>query len=58
MKKMTKEMILNKAKELNIKFIRLRFTDILGKNERGGVRIGFLNKVVGKHYLEGTQRGV
>ena len=27
---MTKEMILNKAKELNIKFIRLRFTDILG----------------------------
>ena len=30
MKKMTKEMILNKAKELNIKFIRLRFTDILG----------------------------
>lgn len=30
MKKITKEMILNKAKELNIKFIRLRFTDILG----------------------------
>ena len=30
MKKMTKEMILNKARELNIKFVRLRFTDILG----------------------------
>jgi len=30
MKKITKEMILNKAKELNIKFVRLRFTDILG----------------------------
>jgi glutamine synthetase len=30
MKKITKEMILNKAKELSIKFIRLRFTDILG----------------------------
>ncbi|RXG62891.1 glutamine synthetase, partial [Candidatus Atribacteria bacterium 1244-E10-H5-B2] len=30
MKKITKEMILNKAKGLSIKFIRLRFTDILG----------------------------
>lgn len=26
--------------------------------KEAGVRIGFLNKVVGKHYLEGTQRGV
>jgi glutamine synthetase len=30
MRKMTKEMILNKVEELNIKFVRLRFTDILG----------------------------
>ncbi|MGC8913894.1 MAG: hypothetical protein ACP5LE_08260, partial [Thermoplasmata archaeon] len=26
--------------------------------KEAGVRIGFINKVVGKHYLEGTQKGV
>ena len=26
--------------------------------KQAGVRIGFINKIVGKHYLEGTQRGV
>jgi glycosyltransferase involved in cell wall biosynthesis len=26
--------------------------------KKAGVRIGFIDKVVGKHYLEGTQRGV
>ena len=30
MKKLNKEVILDKVKELNIKFVRLRFTDILG----------------------------
>jgi hypothetical protein len=26
--------------------------------KEAGVRIGFIDKVIGKHYLEGTQRGV
>jgi len=26
--------------------------------KEAGVRIGFINKIVGKHYLEGTQRGI
>ena len=46
MKKMTKEMILNKAKELNIKFIRLRFTDILGMPKNVEIPIRELEKAL------------
>lgn len=43
---MTKEMILNKAKELNIKFIRLRFTDILGMPKNVEIPIRELKKAL------------
>ena len=46
MKKMTKEMILNKAKELNIKFIRLRFTDILGMPKNVEIPVRELKKAL------------
>ncbi|MBE3091833.1 MAG: type I glutamate--ammonia ligase [Candidatus Atribacteria bacterium] len=46
MEKMTKEMILNKAKELNIKFIRLRFTDILGMPKNVEIPIRELKKAL------------
>jgi len=46
MKKMTKEMILNKAKELNIKFIRLRFTDILGMPKNVEIPVRELGKAL------------
>lgn len=46
MKKMTKEMILNKAKELNIKFIRLRFTDILGMPKNVEIPVRELEKAL------------
>ncbi len=29
-----------------------------GRMKEAGVRIGFLNRVVGKHFLEGSQRGI
>lgn len=43
---MTKEMILNKAKELNIKFIRLRFTDILGMPKNVEIPVRELKKAL------------
>lgn len=43
---MTKEEILNKAKELNIKFIRLRFTDILGMPKNVEIPIRELKKAL------------
>ena len=46
MKKMTKEMILNKAKELNVKFIRLRFTDILGMPKNVEIPVRELKKAL------------
>ncbi len=46
MKKMTKEMILNKAKELNIKFVRLRFTDILGMPKNVEIPVRELEKAL------------
>jgi glutamine synthetase len=46
MKKITKEMILNKAKELNIKFIRLRFTDILGMPKNVEIPVRELEKAL------------
>ncbi|MBU4227732.1 type I glutamate--ammonia ligase [bacterium] len=46
MEKMTKEMILNKAKELNIKFIRLRFTDILGMPKNVEIPVRELKKAL------------
>jgi len=46
MKKMTKEMILNKAEELNIKFIRLRFTDILGMPKNVEIPVRELEKAL------------
>jgi len=46
MKKMTKEIILNKAKELNIKFIRLRFTDILGMPKNVEIPVRELEKAL------------
>ena len=46
MKNITKEMILNKAKELNIKFIRLRFTDILGMPKNVEIPVRELEKAL------------
>ncbi len=46
MEKITKEMILNKAKELNIKFIRLRFTDILGMPKNVEIPVRELKKAL------------
>ncbi|GAG54597.1 unnamed protein product, partial [marine sediment metagenome] len=46
MKRITKEMILNKAKELNIKFIRLRFTDILGMPKNVEIPVRELKKAL------------
>jgi len=46
MKKITKEMILNKAKELNIKFMRLRFTDILGMPKNVEIPVRELGKAL------------
>ncbi|TET08352.1 MAG: type I glutamate--ammonia ligase [Candidatus Atribacteria bacterium] len=46
MKKITKEMILNKAKELSIKFIRLRFTDILGMPKNVEIPVRELEKAL------------
>ncbi len=46
MKKITKEMILNKAKELNIKFVRLRFTDILGMPKNVEIPVRELKKAL------------
>ena len=55
MKKMTKEMILNKAKELNIKFIRLRFTDILGMPKNVEIPTRELEKALnGKIMFDGS----
>ncbi|GAH26783.1 unnamed protein product, partial [marine sediment metagenome] len=45
-KKITKEMILNKAKELSIKFIRLRFTDILGMPKNVEIPVRELEKAL------------
>ena len=46
MEKMSKEMILTKAKELNIKFIRLRFTDILGMPKNVEIPVRELEKAL------------
>jgi len=46
MKKITKEIILNKAKEINIKFIRLRFTDILGMPKNVEIPVRELEKAL------------
>ena len=55
MKKMTKEMILNKAKELNIKFIRLRFTDILGMPKNVEIPVREFKKALdGKIMFDGS----
>ena len=34
----------------------MRKRNMWRRMKEAGVRIGFVNKVVGKHYLEGTQR--
>jgi len=55
MRKMTKEMILNKAKELNIKFIRLRFTDILGMPKNVEIPVREFEKALdGKIMFDGS----
>ncbi len=55
MKKITKEMILNKAKELNIKFMRLRFTDILGMPKNVEIPVRELEKALnGKIMFDGS----
>ncbi|HER24284.1 MAG TPA: type I glutamate--ammonia ligase [Candidatus Atribacteria bacterium] len=46
MKEITKEVILNKAKELNVKFIRLRFTDILGMPKNVEIPVRELKKAL------------
>ena len=46
MRKMTKEMILNKVEELNIKFVRLRFTDILGMPKNVEIPVRELKKAL------------
>ncbi len=46
MRKMTKEMILNKVEELNIKFVRLRFTDILGMPKNVEIPVRELGKAL------------
>jgi glutamine synthetase len=46
MEKISKEMILTKSKELNIKFIRLRFTDILGMPKNVEIPIRELEKAL------------
>lgn len=43
---MTKEMILNKVEELNIKFVRLRFTDILGMPKNVEIPVRELGKAL------------
>ena len=44
--KLNKEIILNKAKELNIKFVRLRFTDILGMPKNVEIPVRELEKAL------------
>ena len=46
MRKLTKEMILDKAKEQNIKFVRLRFTDILGMPKNVEIPVRELKKAL------------
>ncbi len=55
MEKITKETILEKVKELKVKFIRLRFTDILGipKNVEIPVR-EFEKALEGKNMFDGS----
>lgn len=55
MKKVTKEMILEKVKELNVKFIRLRFTDILGMPKNVEVPVREFEKALeGKIMFDGS----
>ncbi len=55
MKKMTKEMILQKVKDLNIKFIRLRFTDILGMPKNVEIPVREMEKALdGKIMFDGS----
>ena len=55
MEKMTKEMILEKVKELNIKFIRLGFTDILGMPKNVEIPVRELEKALdGKIMFDGS----
>ena len=46
MKKLNKEVILDKVKELNIKFVRLRFTDILGMPKNVEIPVRELKKAL------------
>lgn len=55
MKKVTKEEILKKVKELNVKFIRLRFTDILGMPKNVEIPVREFEKALdGKIMFDGS----
>ncbi|MCJ7814253.1 MAG: type I glutamate--ammonia ligase [Candidatus Atribacteria bacterium] len=55
MKKITKEEILKKVKELNVKFIRLRFTDILGMPKNVEIPVREFEKALdGKIMFDGS----
>ncbi|MCK4308939.1 MAG: type I glutamate--ammonia ligase [Candidatus Atribacteria bacterium] len=55
MKKVTKEMILAKVKELKIKFVRLRFTDILGMPKNVEIPVREFEKALdGKIMFDGS----
>jgi len=55
MEKMTKEMVLQKVKDLNIKFIRLRFTDILGMPKNVEIPANEMDKALdGKIMFDGS----
>ena len=52
---MTKEMVLQKVKDLNIKFIRLRFTDILGMPKNVEIPANEMDKALdGKIMFDGS----
>jgi glutamine synthetase len=55
MAKLTKEDVLNKAKELNVKFIRLQFTDILGIIKNVAITVNQLEDALdGKIMFDGS----
>ncbi len=55
MEKMKKEMVLQKIKDLNIKFIRLRFTDILGMPKNVEIPANEMDKALdGKIMFDGS----
>jgi len=55
MNEITKEMILKKVKDLNIKFVRLRFTDILGMPKNVEIPVKEMEKALdGKIMFDGS----